>query len=267
MVDFSLLPLAHVPRRQPRRASSSRFAMLAQFFFIALYMQNILDYSPLQAGIRFLPSTVVIIVMGPLAGRLTDRVGPRPLMTAGLLIVAAALFVQSADHGPHRLPAAAARVRADGHRHGPRDVADEHRRDELGRPDQGRRRLRRAVDEPDGRRHLRRRRDGRADHDDRPLQDRRPACPMFRQARGRRWPTRSAAAASRSPRSAQVVDAVREAFVSALGTGLAIGAAVTFCRRNRRLGADRADPAPSAARAAAEAATAGRGRSRKPRPN
>ena len=31
--------------------------MLAQFFFLALYMQNILDYSPLQAGIRFLPST------------------------------------------------------------------------------------------------------------------------------------------------------------------------------------------------------------------
>ena len=34
------------------------FAMLAQFFFLALYMQNILGYSPLQAGIRFLPSTL-----------------------------------------------------------------------------------------------------------------------------------------------------------------------------------------------------------------
>ena len=71
------------------------FAMLAQFFFLALYMQNILHYSPLQAGVRFLPSTLVIIVMGPLAGRLTDRVGPRPLMTAGLLVVAAALLIQS----------------------------------------------------------------------------------------------------------------------------------------------------------------------------
>ena len=59
------------------------FAMLAQFFFLALYMQNILHYSPLQTGVRFLPSTLVIIVMGPLAGRLTDRIGPRIPMTVG----------------------------------------------------------------------------------------------------------------------------------------------------------------------------------------
>ncbi len=69
--------------------------MFAQFFFLALYMQNILHYSPLQAGIRFLPATVLIIVMGPLAGRLTDRIGPRPLMTLGLVIVAAAILIQS----------------------------------------------------------------------------------------------------------------------------------------------------------------------------
>ena len=71
------------------------FAMLAQFFFLALYMQNILHYSPLQAGIRFLPATVLIIIMGPLAGRLTDRIGPRPLMTSGLVVVATAIFIQS----------------------------------------------------------------------------------------------------------------------------------------------------------------------------
>jgi EmrB/QacA subfamily drug resistance transporter len=70
------------------------FAMLAMFFFLALYMQNVNGYSPLEAGIRFLPSTAVIIVLGPIAGRLTDRIGPRPLMTAGLLLVAGALFWQ-----------------------------------------------------------------------------------------------------------------------------------------------------------------------------
>src|SRR5436853_4147623 len=59
------------------------FAMLAMFFFIALYMQNILHYTPLEAGIRFLPATVVIIVASPIAGRLADRIGPRPLMTVG----------------------------------------------------------------------------------------------------------------------------------------------------------------------------------------
>jgi EmrB/QacA subfamily drug resistance transporter len=71
------------------------FAMLAQFFFLALYMQNILRYSPLQTGLRFLPSTLLLVVMGPLAGRLTDRVGARPLLSIGLVIVSAAIFIQS----------------------------------------------------------------------------------------------------------------------------------------------------------------------------
>jgi EmrB/QacA subfamily drug resistance transporter len=71
------------------------FAMLAMFFFIALYMQNILGYSPLQAGVRFLPSTIVIMFIAPVAGRLTDRIGPRPLIVTGLTIVAASLLWQS----------------------------------------------------------------------------------------------------------------------------------------------------------------------------
>jgi EmrB/QacA subfamily drug resistance transporter len=70
------------------------FAMLATFFFLALYLQNVRGYSPLQAGVRFLPSTAVIIVMGPLAGRLTDRIGPKPLMAGGLVAVAGSLFWQ-----------------------------------------------------------------------------------------------------------------------------------------------------------------------------
>jgi EmrB/QacA subfamily drug resistance transporter len=71
------------------------FAMLAMFFFMALYMQNVLHYSPLQAGVRFLPSTLMIVLIAPLSGRLADRVGPRPLMTFGLLAVSGALFWQS----------------------------------------------------------------------------------------------------------------------------------------------------------------------------
>jgi EmrB/QacA subfamily drug resistance transporter len=70
------------------------FGMLAMFFFLALYMQNVRGYSPLEAGVRFLPSTVVIILVAPIAGRLSDRIGPRPLMTAGLLLVSGSLFWQ-----------------------------------------------------------------------------------------------------------------------------------------------------------------------------
>jgi EmrB/QacA subfamily drug resistance transporter len=71
------------------------FAMLAMFFFLALYMQNIRGYSPLQAGVRFLPSTLMIVLLAPIAGRLADRVGSRPLMTFGLLCVSGSLYWQS----------------------------------------------------------------------------------------------------------------------------------------------------------------------------
>jgi len=71
------------------------FAMLAMFFFIALYMQNTLHYSPLEAGVRFLPTTLVLIVLSPICGRLADRVGSRPLLTFGLLCISGALFWQS----------------------------------------------------------------------------------------------------------------------------------------------------------------------------
>ena len=71
------------------------FAMLGMFFFLMLYMQNILRYSPLEAGIRFLPTTLMVIVIAPIAGRQTDRIGPRPLITAGLALVAVSLVWQS----------------------------------------------------------------------------------------------------------------------------------------------------------------------------
>src|SRR5215468_8197218 len=53
------------------------FAMLGVFFFLALYMQDILGYTPLEAGVRFLPSTLMIVAIAPIAGRLSDRFGPR----------------------------------------------------------------------------------------------------------------------------------------------------------------------------------------------
>jgi EmrB/QacA subfamily drug resistance transporter len=70
-------------------------AMFGVFFFLSLFMQNILGYSPVGAGAAFLPMTGLIIVVAPLAGRLSDRVGARWLMTGGLACVAISLLVFS----------------------------------------------------------------------------------------------------------------------------------------------------------------------------
>jgi EmrB/QacA subfamily drug resistance transporter len=71
------------------------FAMLAMFLFIALYMQNSLGYSAVEAGVRFLPSTLMIVVIAPVAGRLADRIGPRPLMVTGLSLTTIAMVLQT----------------------------------------------------------------------------------------------------------------------------------------------------------------------------
>jgi EmrB/QacA subfamily drug resistance transporter len=71
------------------------FAMLSMFFFLTLYMQNVLRYSPLEAGVRFLPTTLMVILIAPIAGRFTDRIGPRPLITLGLALVAGSMLWQS----------------------------------------------------------------------------------------------------------------------------------------------------------------------------
>lgn len=74
---------------------SVTFGMFAVFFFLALYMQNILGYGPLATGVRFLPSTLLLVLLAPIAGRLSDRVGPRPLIAFGMLLVALSLYLES----------------------------------------------------------------------------------------------------------------------------------------------------------------------------
>jgi EmrB/QacA subfamily drug resistance transporter len=70
-------------------------AMFGVFFFVSLYMQNILGYSATEAGATFLPMTMLIILIAPLAGRLSDRVGSRWLMGAGMTLVGASLLLFS----------------------------------------------------------------------------------------------------------------------------------------------------------------------------
>ncbi len=68
-------------------------AMFGVFFFISLFMQNILHYSAIKAGATFLPMTILIILVAPLAGALSDRLGSRLLMTGGMILVAGSLVV------------------------------------------------------------------------------------------------------------------------------------------------------------------------------
>ena len=67
--------------------------MFASFFFLSLYMQGIHGYSPFQAGVRFLPMTLAIVVTAPLAGRYASRHGSRAPMTYGLLLVGGGLLL------------------------------------------------------------------------------------------------------------------------------------------------------------------------------
>jgi len=67
-------------------------AMFGVFFFLSLYMQNILGYSPVEAGAAFMPMTALIVVVAPLAGRLSDRLGSRWLLTGGMTLLAVQLF-------------------------------------------------------------------------------------------------------------------------------------------------------------------------------
>ena len=68
-------------------------AMFGIFFFNSLFFQNILGYSPIEAGALFLPMTVLIIVVAPVAGRLSDRIGARWLIGTGLTLVTASLLL------------------------------------------------------------------------------------------------------------------------------------------------------------------------------
>jgi len=67
-------------------------AMFGTFFYVSLYMQNVLHYSPVQTGASFLPMTLLIILIAPRAGALTDRVGSRWLVAAGMSLLAVMLF-------------------------------------------------------------------------------------------------------------------------------------------------------------------------------
>jgi EmrB/QacA subfamily drug resistance transporter len=67
------------------------FGMFGSIFLLAQFLQVVQHYSPLEAGLRTLPWTAMPIVITPIAGALSDRIGGRPLLVAGLALQAIGL--------------------------------------------------------------------------------------------------------------------------------------------------------------------------------
>jgi EmrB/QacA subfamily drug resistance transporter len=95
MLDLSLF-------RRPAFAGASIVAfcvsasMFSMFLYLTLYIQDVLRYDPLQAGLRFLPITLMTFVAAPISGRLSTRVPMRVLLGGGLLLVSAGLLAMTA---------------------------------------------------------------------------------------------------------------------------------------------------------------------------
>ncbi|MGW0997006.1 MFS transporter [Streptomyces sp. NPDC002520] len=70
-------------------------AMFGIFFYIVLFVQNVLGYSPIKAGLAFLPVTAAIAVGAGLSQRFLPTLGPKPFMMAGSTLVVIGLVWQT----------------------------------------------------------------------------------------------------------------------------------------------------------------------------
>jgi predicted MFS family arabinose efflux permease len=68
-------------------------AMFSQFLYLTLYLQNVLGLSPIAAGVRFLPLSLISFVVAPIAGRLSVRIPVKYLLGGGLGVVGVALLL------------------------------------------------------------------------------------------------------------------------------------------------------------------------------
>ncbi|WP_433269148.1 MFS transporter [Actinosynnema sp. CS-041913] len=87
-------------------------AVLAVLFFAPIYLQGLLGYTPLQSGLAILPMGMIVVVSSNIAGRMMARVGQKPLLILGLLLIAAgvglwAVTPLDADYWLHIFPAVA----------------------------------------------------------------------------------------------------------------------------------------------------------------
>ncbi|HZT84573.1 MAG TPA: MFS transporter [Gaiellaceae bacterium] len=92
MFDFRLFRVPTFTGAQITALALSA-GMFSQFLYLALYLQDVLGYSPMGAGIRFLPLSLVSFVVAPIAGRLSARMPVRLLLSAGLALVGVSLLL------------------------------------------------------------------------------------------------------------------------------------------------------------------------------
>ncbi|MGW0991861.1 MFS transporter [Streptomyces sp. NPDC002523] len=102
-----LMPLGLLRLRSVASANAAMFvsgsAMFSMWFFMTLYAQNVLHYSPLEAGVALVPSSLSVVVGSKLAPRLMRSAGARTVATAGTLVAATGFGWQStmSAHGPY----------------------------------------------------------------------------------------------------------------------------------------------------------------------
>jgi MFS transporter, DHA2 family, methylenomycin A resistance protein len=77
-------------------AGTMNLGTLGALFVLTLYLQSVLRYSPLTAGLAVIPLFAPLAIVAPLAGRLTSRIGPRLPISAGLVVAGAGLALLAA---------------------------------------------------------------------------------------------------------------------------------------------------------------------------
>ena len=95
-VSHPLIPLSILRIRGVAVADATQLVAVGgfvpMFFFLTLYMQTVLHYSPIQTGVADLPLTAGFIVSSGIASQLFGRVGTKPVIVAGAVIVAGGLY-------------------------------------------------------------------------------------------------------------------------------------------------------------------------------
>jgi len=99
-----MLPLRFFRSRAFSASNGVSFAMFfgvfGAIFLLAQFFQTAQGYGPFEAGLRTLPWTGMPMIIAPIAGLLSDRIGSRPLMVAGLALQAVAMFWLAAVSAP-----------------------------------------------------------------------------------------------------------------------------------------------------------------------